>query len=934
MKPCRNVPAIAALVAAMSISVTRANAEPPRLDRPRLLAAGAPVSPLVRTVDARTLPRTRAWHYGMPLVDVEDGQEDAQPVDLWRTLGSRAVLGSAPVSAAAAAILPRPPAAFGVPALNVAGIDFTGAYPPDPTGDVGPSHYVQAVNGAASQFAVYDKTSGALLAGPSAISGLASGICAGADGGDPQVLYDPLADRWLFSYIAPNGASNGTLCVLISSSGDPTSTTWRTYPFAFGSFPDYPKLAVWDNAYGLTLNLHTNPAAAPNNVSDPIGVRYTFATLDRARMLAGQPATALTFQTTRVANNLLTFAPITPVGLKGFNAPKPGAPLTFVVTVDDELAFFQDTLIARDGFFDQLYLYTVVPNFDTPASSLLTGPVIVDVQDFQFQSNQFPLQPSGAFLPSFTGTPMHRSTYRNLGDSEDIVLAFADVVDNGTLYTDPTLGLHVAPAWLHLRRATPAASWSVADSGHVRPGDPAINRFLPGIGIDSAGNLAMAYSVMRASPAIAPSLWYTGKLAGDPMSSMPIAETVLGSGASSQAPIQNVQRWGDYFDLTLDPDGCRYWFTGEYMDDANWGTRIAAWKHDTCGPPDFALSTATTQFSACSANGPTSLPAGPVHLDSQNAFWRDVGVGFGSLPAGISASVTPVQVRPSADVVPSISVAQGTASGQYAIGLAATASPLSHTLNYSIDVDGANAGPPALASPADGATSQPLVAHLSWAPAPGARGYVAEWSTSSDFSAGVSGQQVTGTSVDTGVLQPNKTYFWRVRSRNLCGEGGNSVARSFVTQTNYCTAITPTTIADGGSLAPTLTVPATGGVLQHLTVRAVVNNIRASDLRLQLTRLSDNTTVTLLDPGCSAGNFGDVSFDDGAAASACAGSALGTTRPSQLLSSFDGTTLSGSWRLSIADTVPANNTSSTQYLFFCLQPRALVADAVFTDGFE
>lgn len=74
--------------------------------------------------------------------------------------------------------------------------------PPDTNGDVGPNHYVHLVN--ATKVAIYNK-SGTLVGGPFNLGTLwTSGNCT-SNAGDPVVLYDPIADRWVLSQFAdPN----------------------------------------------------------------------------------------------------------------------------------------------------------------------------------------------------------------------------------------------------------------------------------------------------------------------------------------------------------------------------------------------------------------------------------------------------------------------------------------------------------------------------------------------------------------------------------------------------------------------------------------------------------------------------------------------------------------------------------------------------------
>ena len=86
--------------------------------------------------------------------------------------------------------------------------------PPDPVGDVGPNHYVEMVN---LTFAVYDK-SGNVLLGPAPIGRLWNKFpiedCTDLSG-DPIVVYDQLADRWILTQFTPGlrrGVSQLQLC--------------------------------------------------------------------------------------------------------------------------------------------------------------------------------------------------------------------------------------------------------------------------------------------------------------------------------------------------------------------------------------------------------------------------------------------------------------------------------------------------------------------------------------------------------------------------------------------------------------------------------------------------------------------------------------------------------------------------------------------------
>ncbi|MCA9247159.1 MAG: M36 family metallopeptidase, partial [Planctomycetales bacterium] len=162
---------------------------------------------------------------------------------------------------------------FDTPILNFDGQGFTGAQPPDTVGDVGLNYYIQMLNGpGGADFTIYDKTDGSLVMGPLALDSLAPSGTPGADGaGDPVVLYDHLANRWL---LAEFGASTNGFSMFVSQTDDPTDNLWHHYFFQTNEFPDYPKFAVWPDAYYVTSN-ESSPAV------------YA---LDRNAMLQGLPA--------------------------------------------------------------------------------------------------------------------------------------------------------------------------------------------------------------------------------------------------------------------------------------------------------------------------------------------------------------------------------------------------------------------------------------------------------------------------------------------------------------------------------------------------------------------------------------------------------------------------------------------------------------------
>jgi hypothetical protein len=114
---------------------------------------------------------------------------------------------------------------------------------------------------------VFDKLTGTSLLGPIDIASVWSGfggVCELADSGDPVVIYDQLADRWVISQFAGVAVPN-TECIAVSQTGDATGAWYR---YAFGplttNFLDYPKLGVWPDGYYMATNMfNTSGTALP-----------------------------------------------------------------------------------------------------------------------------------------------------------------------------------------------------------------------------------------------------------------------------------------------------------------------------------------------------------------------------------------------------------------------------------------------------------------------------------------------------------------------------------------------------------------------------------------------------------------------------------------------------------------------------------------------
>lgn len=417
------------------------------------------------------------------------------------------------------------------------GVNFDGinrdeasnAIPPDPTGAVGPNHYVNGVNIAIK---VFDK-SGNLLAGPTSLGNF---IGDNQESGDPIIMYDQLADRWFVSQF--NTTTDG-LAIAISETPDPTGA-YFLYEFPLDSFPDYPHYSVWHDAYYLTANK----------------AGETIYALERDVMIAGGANPQILGFTLPgvIANPNSVFSPASAY-LSGtdFDPNTPGY-----------ITYLQDD--AWNGVSnDHLKVWELDIDFTNPSNSTISDPLEIPVAPFdsffaQFGTGELDQPGTTQRIDMITGVISYAAHYRPFADHNSWLVTFnVDVESNNEI-----AGIR----WIELRNSD-TDDWSLYQEGTYSPAD-GFSRFMGSGAIDAQGNIGLAFNIGRADTPVG--IAYTGRFENDPLGQMTVVEETIVSGVGVQT-ITN--RFGDYSQLSMDPNGFSFWNTSEYFtSNDNWSTRV------------------------------------------------------------------------------------------------------------------------------------------------------------------------------------------------------------------------------------------------------------------------------------------------------------------------------------------------------------------------
>jgi len=460
-----------------------------------------------------------------------------------------------------------------------------GVIPPDTDGDVGPNHYFQVVN---LQYAIYNK-SGVKVFGPYASSSIFQGLPNNYNDGDAIVLYDEIADRWLFSQFSLPNFPNGPFYenVAVSQTGDPTGA-WYRYQFTFDDLPDYPKLSVWSDGYYMTINRFSTGSMS----FDGTGA----AALPRNQMLAGVANVSMVYFTLPFSDPAFNVLPADCDG----EFPPSGTPCYFAYTKTSKI-----------------HIYEFYVDWANTANSTYTESVVLPVTSY---TSNMPTgisqKGTNVTLDPLSGRLMFRLQFRKFIDHWSMVA-------NSTVRVGEIAGIR----WYEFRK-TGSGEWLVYQQSTYSPDNN--HRWMGSIAMDSSGNMALGYSVSGEN--MYPSIRYCGRFSSDPLNEMTISEKsiIAGGGSQTNTWSGNPSRWGDYSSMSVDPSvPATFWYTQEYYSTtspADWKTRIGSFNF----PRIFSAQASANPAGICTGMA-SQLDVTAINGSGTYTYsWTSVPEGFTS----------------------------------------------------------------------------------------------------------------------------------------------------------------------------------------------------------------------------------------------------------------------------------------------------------------
>ncbi len=510
------------------------------------------------------------------------------------------------------------------PIVNFDGLDrqtWGNGSPPDTNGDVGPNHYIQTVN---TSVGIFNKSTGALITAFTFDTLMAQGnfgnICDTDNFGDPVVLYDTFENRWIITDFAfqldagdnivnPPGAFQ---CFAVSKTADPVAGGWNFYFIPVpDALHDYEKLGVWPDGIYMSANMFGFSA------NDGAYQNPRVWAINKQQMYAGSPTVQVVS-----FNGPDDFTLLPSNARLQAGSPPAGRPNFFVGTWN---------------FLNSITVYKFHVDWDRPALSTFTGPDVPLAGSSWPDAGVADVPQSGTtnLLDSLEIRNMAQNQYSNIGGVESLW-------NTHSVRRGNTAGF-AAPRWYQVDVTGGTVAPNMPQAATWDPnGADVLHRWMSSVAVDRMGNLALGYSTSSATTF--PSIAYAGRLANDPVNTFSQTEQVMFAGTASQQT--GSSRWGDYSAMTIDPNGCTFWFTTEYSNTVvpqtasnRWKTRIASFVYPSCTPVGAGGTVSGTV-----TTGPVPVAGATVAFGARTTTTNASGnYSFTGIPAGTYPTITATQ---------------------------------------------------------------------------------------------------------------------------------------------------------------------------------------------------------------------------------------------------------------------------------------------------
>lgn len=416
------------------------------------------------------------------------------------------------------------------------GIGMTNYIPPDPVIAAGPNHIIICAN---SLFKIMDKEGTVLKTIP------ASSWWAPVwpdENGDPQVIYDHYAHRWVLVWMQYNATALTSGNLIAYSDDENPMGTWYMYRLdtkkhgtvSSNTWGDYPHVGYDEEA--LYISTGCVDFAGGGHLYNKIRI------INKSELYNSNGG------------------PLTYTDLWELHVPGEGSQ-------SDTIDYIQPGISYTPGNGEWLFW----------ASGVYNGPS-VSADFYAIYKIINPLtSPSirGKVLPvqTYTSPPLANQLGGGLGIETIGWITRQPIIKDGFLYTSHDIQNSIYPDYSSIKYLKIDLS-TVSITENVEYGSEGYFYLFPALTLDKDNNIAIAFS--RSADTEYVGAYYTTWHANDPAGFIPSSPFAEGKGNYVLTYGGSLNRWGDYFGIYLDPSNdYDIWMISEYAAATNiWGTYV------------------------------------------------------------------------------------------------------------------------------------------------------------------------------------------------------------------------------------------------------------------------------------------------------------------------------------------------------------------------